>query len=68
MEKYISVYEKSMPDSLTFKEKAEIARAAGFDGIEISVDETVVNRRDNSKGRSTLRRTSFFRVKERICA
>lgn len=40
MEKYISVYEKSMPDSLTFKEKAEIARAAGFDGIEISVDET----------------------------
>ena len=40
MKKYLSVYEKSMPDSLTLKGKAGIARMAGFDGIEISVDET----------------------------
>ena len=39
-EKYLSVYEKSMPDSLTLEEKASVARAAGFDGMEISVDES----------------------------
>lgn len=38
--RYLSVYEKSMPDTLTFAEKSEIACQAGFDGIEISVDET----------------------------
>ena len=40
MKKYLSVYEKSMPDRLTLKEKALIAKKAGFDGIEISVDES----------------------------
>ncbi len=39
-EKYLSVYEKSMPNGLNLREKAEIARKAGFDGIEISVDES----------------------------
>lgn len=37
---YLSVYEKSMPDTLNFCEKAETAKNAGFDGVEISVDET----------------------------
>ncbi len=37
---YISVYEKSMPDTLSLAEKMETAVRAGFDGVEISVDET----------------------------
>lgn len=34
------LYEKAMPSTLTWIEKFEAAQAAGFDGIEISVDET----------------------------
>lgn len=37
---YLSVYEKSMPESLTFGEKLRTAVKAGFNGVEISVDET----------------------------
>ena len=40
MKKYLSVYEKSMPDALSLREKALVAQKAGFDGIEISVDES----------------------------
>ncbi len=37
---YLSVYEKSMPDTLSYTQKTEIVRMAGYDGIEISIDET----------------------------
>lgn len=37
---YISVYEKSMPDTLSLSEKMHTAKAAGYNGLEISVDET----------------------------
>ena len=37
---YLSIYEKSMPETLSFAEKCETAKKAGFDGVEISVDET----------------------------
>lgn len=36
----LGLYEKSMPGSLDWKEKLEAARAAGFDFVEISIDET----------------------------
>lgn len=36
----VGVYEKAMPATLTWKERMEAAKAADFDYIELSVDET----------------------------
>ena len=36
----LGLYEKAMPYDLTWTEKLEAARAAGFDHLEISIDET----------------------------
>jgi len=36
----LGLYEKSMPPDLCWKEKLEAAKAAGFDFVEISIDET----------------------------
>lgn len=36
----LGLYEKSMPSTLTWKEKLEAAKEAGFDFLEISIDET----------------------------
>lgn len=36
----IGIYEKAIPNSFDWKEKIEIAKAAGFDFIEISIDES----------------------------
>jgi L-ribulose-5-phosphate 3-epimerase len=36
----LGLYEKSMPSSLTWPEKLSAAKAAGFDYVEISVDES----------------------------
>lgn len=36
----LGLYEKSMPSTLTWREKMDAAKAAGFDFIEISIDET----------------------------
>lgn len=36
----LGLYEKSMPNILTWKEKLEAAKKAGYDFIEISIDET----------------------------
>lgn len=35
----LGMYEKSMPSSLSWKEKLECAKESGFDWIEISIDE-----------------------------
>ena len=41
MNKYkLGLYEKSMPNTLTLEEKLRQAKAAGFDFMEISIDET----------------------------
>lgn len=41
MKKYtIGLYEKAMPSSLTWKEKLTVAKEAGYDFVEISIDET----------------------------
>lgn len=37
---YLSIYEKAMPDSLSLVQKWELAKRCGYDGIEISVDES----------------------------
>ena len=37
---YLGLYEKSMPNSLSIKEKLLEAKGAGFDFMEISIDET----------------------------
>lgn len=37
---YLGLYEKSMPNTLTLEEKLGQAKAAGFDFMEISIDET----------------------------
>ena len=36
----LGLYEKSMPGALTLEEKLVHTRAAGFDYMEISIDET----------------------------
>lgn len=36
----LGLYEKAMPGDLTWKEKLETAKAAGYDFVEISIDET----------------------------
>lgn len=36
----IGLYEKAMPHSISWKEKLEAAKAAGYDYVEISIDET----------------------------
>lgn len=36
----LGLYEKSMPSRLSWKEKLEAAQSAGFDFVEISIDET----------------------------
>lgn len=36
----IGLYEKAMPNTLTWKEKLEAAKEAGYDFVEISIDET----------------------------
>ncbi len=36
----LGLYEKAMPSELTWREKLEAAKAAGFDFVEISIDET----------------------------
>lgn len=36
----LGLYEKAMPSALTWKEKLETAKEAGFDFVEISIDET----------------------------
>ena len=41
MNRYLlGLYEKSMPATLTWREKLEAAKAAGFDYVEMSIDET----------------------------
>lgn len=40
MKRRLSVYEKAMPGDLSWREKLSAAKKAGFDGVEISVDET----------------------------
>jgi len=37
---YLSLYEKALPDSMSLGEKWAMAKACGYDGIEISVDES----------------------------
>ena len=39
-EYYLGLYEKSMPDSLSIREKMKEVKNAGFDFMEISIDET----------------------------
>ena len=36
----LGIYEKAMPESFSFKEKLALARRAGFDYLEISIDES----------------------------
>ena len=36
----LGLYEKAMPSDLTWKEKLETAKGAGYDFVEISIDET----------------------------
>ena len=36
----LGLYEKSMPNSLNWKQKLEIAKKSGFDFVELSIDET----------------------------
>ena len=36
----IGLYEKAMPNTLTWREKLEAAKEAGYDFVEISIDET----------------------------
>lgn len=48
----IGLYEKALPSSLTWKDRMKAAKAAGFDNIELSIDESDerLARLDSSKG------------------
>ncbi|HOV69098.1 MAG TPA: L-ribulose-5-phosphate 3-epimerase [Clostridia bacterium] len=37
---FLGLYEKSMPDTLSWREKLLLAKASGFDSLEISIDES----------------------------
>ena len=37
----LGLYEKSMPNTLSFREKLETVKATGFDFLEISIDENI---------------------------
>lgn len=37
---FLGVYEKSMPDTLTWEERLDAAARSGFDSVEISIDES----------------------------
>lgn len=39
-EYYLGLYEKSMPNTLSWEEKLEVVKEAGFDYLEMSIDET----------------------------
>jgi L-ribulose-5-phosphate 3-epimerase UlaE len=36
----LGIYEKAMPDNLRINEKLKLAKLAGFDFMEISIDES----------------------------
>jgi len=40
MKNKLGIYEKAMPENLTLKEKLQLAEKAGFDFMEISIDES----------------------------
>lgn len=40
MKAKLTVYEKAMPGNISWQEKLTAAKTAGFDGVEISIDET----------------------------
>ena len=71
----LGLYEKSMPSDLSWEQKMLSAKAAGFDYIEISIDETDAKlaRLDNVKRRTSgtgsiddgNRRTNPLHVSER---
>ena len=42
----LGLYEKAMPKTLTWKEKLEAARAAGYDFVEISLMKLMKSLRD----------------------
>lgn len=54
---YIGLYEKSMPNSLSIKEKLMEAKKAGFDFMEISIDES-----DEKLGRLKWNRDKRFEL------
>ena len=45
-EYYLGLYEKSMPNTLSWEEKLEVVKEAGFDYLEMSIDETEENLQD----------------------
>lgn len=38
-EYYLGLYEKSMPNTLSWEEKLKVVKEAGFDYLEMSIDE-----------------------------
>ncbi|MCI9615959.1 MAG: L-ribulose-5-phosphate 3-epimerase [Dorea sp.] len=62
MKKYtLGLYEKAMPPELTWKEKLMTAKAAGYDFLEISIDET-----DEKISRLYMSREELIRLKQII--
>lgn len=58
---YLGLYEKSMPGSLSIREKLIEARNAGFDFMEISIDET-----EEKLGRLKWNKTERFEILQAI--
>lgn len=57
----LGLYEKSMPGYLTWEEKLESAKRAGFDYVEISIDET-----DEKLARLDWSDEELFKLKKKI--
>ena len=54
----LGLYEKSMPNELSFREKLTYAREAGYDFLEMSIDET---EEKLARGKAGLSRTGYVR-------
>ena len=60
MREYVlGLYEKSMPSELSLREMAFMAKEAGYDFLELSIDETE-ERLNRLKWNAAMRRSAFL--------
>lgn len=65
MKNLLGIYEKALPSALSWPQRLEEAKAAGFDFLEISIDESD-ERLERLKWSSSLRR-ELRHACEEIC-
>ena len=61
-EYYLGLYEKSMPNTLSWEEKLKVVKEAGFDYLEMSIDELELSVRSYN----CLKRASIHSVRQLV--